>query len=130
MAVALTRWELDAGDPRREATRCRDAKAARRMLHLAPVLHHGEGLAGLRDRPHPGPAPRLTPEQRPSWRGSSSMGRTRSWTGWGAGGGPICGRWSPGASVSSCTSAGIVKVRRRLGVARLSVRPRHPSNQP
>jgi transposase len=88
MAVALTRLELDASALRREATRCRDAKAARRMLALALVLegasramaaqHAGmdrqtlrdwvhrdnaEGLAGLRDRPHPGPTPRLTPEQ-------------------------------------------------------------------
>jgi transposase len=88
MAVALTRLELDASDLRREATRCRDAKAARRMLALALVLegssreaaarhagmdrqtlrdwvhrYNAEGLAGLRDRPHPGPTPRLTPEQ-------------------------------------------------------------------
>ena len=88
MAVAVTRLELDASDLRREATRCRDAKAARRMLALALVLeghrartaarhagmdrqtlrdwvhrYNAEGLAGLRDRPHPGPTPRLTPEQ-------------------------------------------------------------------
>jgi transposase len=88
MAVAVTRLELDAGALRREATRCRDAKAARRMLALALILegasredaarhagmdrqtlrdwvhrYNAEGLAGLRDRPHPGPTPRLTPEQ-------------------------------------------------------------------
>ena len=88
MAVAVTRLELDASDLRRVATRCRDAKAARRMLALALVLeghareaaarhagmdrqtlrdwvhrYNAEGLAGLRDRPHPGPATRLTPEQ-------------------------------------------------------------------
>ena len=88
MAVAVRRLELDASDLRRVATRCRDAKAARRMLALALVLeghareaaarhagmdrqtlrdwvhrYNAEGLAGLRDRPHPGPAPRLTPEQ-------------------------------------------------------------------
>jgi transposase len=88
MAVAVTRLELDASDLRRVATRCRDAKAARRMLALALVLeghareaaarhagmdrqtlrdwvhrYNAEGLAGLRDRPHPGPASRLTPEQ-------------------------------------------------------------------
>lgn len=38
MAVALTRWELDASALRRAARRCRNAKAARRMLALAPVL--------------------------------------------------------------------------------------------
>jgi len=132
MAMALTRLELDPSALRREARRCRDAKAARRMLALAPReppprlppcgtddwrcrswswkaprarRRHGtpalgrhtppaavqtehrlrrcwtgrrcgrsrrdrrvhryntEGLAGLRDRPHPGPTPRLTPEQ-------------------------------------------------------------------
>src|ERR687883_775119 len=88
MAVAITRRELDAGGLRREAARCRDAKAARRMLALALVLEGGsreaaaraagmdrqtlrdwvhrynaEGLAGLRDRRRPGPRPRLTPEQ-------------------------------------------------------------------
>src|SRR5919202_3272571 len=88
MAVAITRRELDAGGLRREAGRCRDAKAARRMLALALVLegcsradaarHAGmdrqtlrdwvrryneEGLAGLHDRPRPGRRPRLTPEQ-------------------------------------------------------------------
>src|SRR5512134_4186723 len=88
MTVAVTRKEPGAAELRREAGRCRDAKAARRMLALALVLegssremaarHAGmdrqtlrdwvhrdnaEGLAGLRDRPHPGPPPRLTPEQ-------------------------------------------------------------------
>ena len=49
MAVAVTRPDLDAGDLRRQATRCRDAKAARRMLaltlrladHLKERLAHG-----------------------------------------------------------------------------------------
>ena len=43
MAVAVTRLELDASDLRRAATRCRDAKAARRMLALALVLTWGVG---------------------------------------------------------------------------------------
>jgi hypothetical protein len=38
MTVAITREELSASDLRREAARCRDAKAARRMLALALVL--------------------------------------------------------------------------------------------
>src|SRR5437868_3646399 len=88
MTVAVTRKELGAGELRREAGRCRDARAARRMLALALVLEGGsreaaaraagmdrqtlrdwvhrynaEGLAGLRDRRRPGPRPRLTPEQ-------------------------------------------------------------------
>src|SRR3954471_10347099 len=88
MTVAITRREPDAGELRREARRCRDARAARRMLALALVLegssraeaaraagmdrqalrdwvhrYNAEGLAGLRDRPRSGRRPRLTPEQ-------------------------------------------------------------------
>src|SRR6201989_1616557 len=88
VAVAVTRKEPGAVELRREAGRCRDARAARRMLALALVLegfsreeaarHAGmdrqtlrdwvhryneEGLAGLHDRPRPGRERRLTPEQ-------------------------------------------------------------------
>src|SRR5256885_9795755 len=88
MTVAVTRKELGAGELRREAGRCRDARAARRMLALALVLegssraeaaraagmdrqtlrdwvhrYNEEGLAGLSDRRRPGPRPRLSPEQ-------------------------------------------------------------------
>src|SRR3954451_13005441 len=88
MTGAITREGLDAGELRREAGRCRDARAARRMLALALVLegasreaaaryagmdrqtlrdwvhrYNAEGLAGLRDRPHSGPTPRPRPEQ-------------------------------------------------------------------
>ena len=79
MTVAITRRELGAGDLRREAGRCRDARAARRMLALALVLegcsraeaaraagmdrqtlrdwvhrYNADGVEGLRDRPRPG----------------------------------------------------------------------------
>jgi transposase len=88
MVVAITRQELDAEGLRREAGRCDSASAARRMLALALVLngasrneaaraagmdrqtlrdwvhrYNAEGLAGLRDRPHPGPSSRLSAEQ-------------------------------------------------------------------
>src|SRR4051812_26466252 len=88
MTVAVTREELGGVELRREAGRCRDARAARRMLALALVLGGGlgagaareagrdrqplrdwvhrydaEGLAGLSDRRRPGPRPRLSPEQ-------------------------------------------------------------------
>src|SRR3989440_9674409 len=88
MTVGITRHELGAGELRREAKRCRDAKAARRMLALALVLegasreeaaraagmdrqtlrdwvhrYNAEGLPGLSDRRRPGPRPRLTPGQ-------------------------------------------------------------------
>src|ERR671932_2370136 len=86
MTVAVTRKEPGAVEPRREAARCRDARAARRMLALALVLegssraeaaraagmgrqtlrdwvhrYDAEGLAGLGDRPRSGRRPRLTP---------------------------------------------------------------------
>src|SRR3954463_16398857 len=88
MTVAITRKEPGAGELRREAARCRDARAARRMLALALVLegssreeaaraagmdrqtlrdwvhrYNAEGLAGLGDRPRSGRKPRLTAGQ-------------------------------------------------------------------
>src|SRR3954465_2316943 len=79
MTIAITRHEPGAGELRREAARCRDARAARRMLALALVLdgmsreeaaraagtdrqtlrdrvhrYNAEGVEGLRDRPRPG----------------------------------------------------------------------------
>src|SRR3954471_14969873 len=88
MTVVVTRKEPGAAELRREAGRCRDARAARRMLALALVLegasreaaarcagmdrqtlrdwvhrYNAEGLAGLHDRRRPGPRPRLTPGQ-------------------------------------------------------------------
>src|SRR4051795_9252064 len=88
MTVGITRHELGAGELRREARRCRDGAASRRMLALALVLegasreeaarvagmdrqtlrdwvhrYNAEGLAGLRDRPRSGRRPRLSPEQ-------------------------------------------------------------------
>src|SRR5438045_2870800 len=88
MTVAVTRRELGAVELRREARRCRDTAASRRMLALALVLegssreeaaraagmdrqtlrdwvhrYNAEGPAGLRDRPRSGRKPRLTPGQ-------------------------------------------------------------------
>src|SRR4051795_11141436 len=88
MTIAITRHEPGAGELRREAARCRDARAARRMLALALVLegssreeaaraagmdrqtlrdwvhrYNAEGLAGLSDRPRSGRKPRLTAGQ-------------------------------------------------------------------
>ena len=62
MTIAITRQELGADGLRREAARCRDAKAARRMLALALVLegssreeaarHAGMDRQTLRDWVH------------------------------------------------------------------------------
>ena len=155
MAVALTRLELDAGDLRREAKHCRDAKVARRMLALALVLegssremaarHAGmerqtlrdwvhrynvEGLAGRRDRRHPGPTPRLTPEQLVELARIVEDGPDPEQDG--------VLRWRRvDLQVVLAKRFGVQlheraigKVLRRLGFARLSVRPKHPSGQP
>lgn len=155
MAVARTRLELDARALRREATRCRDAKAARRMLALALVLegvsreaaarhagmdrqtlrdwvhrYNAEGLAGLRDRPHPGPTPRLTPAQQaelvqivengpdPATEGVVRWRRVDLQA-------VLAERFGVQLHERSCG-----KLLRRLGFARLSVRPEHPKSEP
>jgi transposase len=151
MAVAITRRELDAGGLRREAGRCRDAKAARRMLALALVLEGGsreaaaraagmdrqtlrdwvhrynaEGLPGLRDRRRPGRKPRLTAEQEAELAAAVERGPDPDRDG--------VVRWRR-VDLRALIEArfavrlherSVGKVLRRLGFARLSVRPKHP----
>jgi len=151
MAVAITRRELDAGGPRREAGRCRDAKAARRMLALALVLEGGsreaaaraagmdrqtlrdwvhrynaEGLPGLRDRRRPGREPRLTAGQEAGLAAAVERGPDPDRDG--------VVRWRR-VDLQALIEArfavrlherSVGEVLRRLGFARLSVRPRHP----
>ena len=151
MTVAITRRELGAGDLRREAGRCRDARAARRMLALALVLegssreeaarHAGmdrqtlrdwvhryneEGLAGLHDRPRPGRKPRLTPEQEAELVTAVEQGPDPDRDG--------VVRWRR-VDLQALIEArfavrlherSVGKVLRRLGFSRVSVRPRHP----
>jgi transposase len=151
MTVAITRRELDTGGLRREAGRCRDARAARRMLALALVLggasraeaaraagmdrqtlrdwvhrSNEEGLAGLRDRRRPGPRPRLTPEQEAELVAAVERGPDPDRDG--------VVRWRRvdlKALIETRFAVrlherSVGKVLRRLGFARLSVRPRHP----
>ena len=151
MTIAITRREPGAGDLRREAARCRDAASSRRMLALALVLegssraeaarhagmdrqalrdwvhrYNAEGLAGLRDRPRSGRKPRLTPEQEAELATAVEHGPDPDRDG--------VVRWRRvdlqaliearfGARLHERTGG---KVLRRLGFARLSVRPRHP----
>jgi transposase len=151
MTVAVTRRELGAAELRREAGRCRDARAARRMLALALVLEGGsraeaaraagmdrqtlrdwvhryneEGLAGLRDRRRPGPRPRLTPEQAAELEGVVERGPDPDRDG--------VVRWRR-VDLRALIEArfavrlherSVGKVLRRLGFARLSVRAKHP----
>ena len=151
MTVGITRRELGAGDLRREAARCRDARAARRMLALALVLegssreeaarHAGmdrqtlrdrvhryneEGLAGLHDRPRPGRKPRLTPEQEAELATAVERGPDPDRDG--------VVRWRR-VDLRALIEARFAvrlhertvgKVLRRLGFSHVSVRPRHP----
>ena len=153
MTVAITRRELDAGGLRREAGRCRDARAARLMLALALVLEGGsraeaaraagmdrqtlrdwdwvhrynaEGLAGLHDRHRSGRKPRLTPEQEAELAAAVEQGPDPDRDG--------VVRWRR-VDLQALIEArfavrlherSVGKVLRRLGFARLSVRPRHP----
>jgi transposase len=155
VAVAITRTDLTAADLRRTASRCQDAKAARRMLALALVLegadrtaaaatcgmdrqtlrdwvhrYNAEGLAGLGNR---------SGGARPRRLDAGQMAELASWV-----------ETGPDPAVD-----GIVRWRRKdlerriadrfgvdmhertvgkylaaLGYRRLSVRPRHPKTDP
>src|SRR5215216_7690337 len=155
MTIAITRQALGADGLRREAARCRDAKAARRMLALALVLegssreeaarhagmdrqtlrdwvhrYNAGGLAGLRDRPRSGRKPRLTPEQGAELAAVVERGPDPNRDG--------VVRWRR-VDLRALIEArfavrlherSVGKVLRRLGFGRLSVRPRHPSSDP
>src|SRR3954462_3214204 len=151
MTGAGTRKELGAVELRREAGRCRDARAARRMLALALVLEGGsraeaaraagmdrqtlrdwgdrynaEGLAGLSDRRRPGPRPRLSPEQEAELVTAVEQGPDPDRDG--------VVRWRRvdlRALIETRFAVrlherSVGKVLRRLGFSRVSVRPRHP----
>src|SRR3954466_3988461 len=151
MTVAITRHEPGAGELRREAARCRDARAARRRLAPALVLegssreeaaraagmdrqtlrdwvhrYNAEGLAGLRDRPRSGRRPRLTPGQEAELAAAVERGPDPDRKG--------VVRWRRidlKALIETRFAVrlherSVGKVLRRLGFTRLSVRPKHP----
>jgi transposase len=155
MTVAITRDELSARDLRREAARCRDANAARRMLALALILeghsrdqaarhtgmdrqtlrdwvhrYNAQGLAGLRNRRHPGPKPRLTPEQLAELDKIVEQGPDPARDG--------VVRWRRvdlQALIKTrfevdLHERSVGKLLHRLGFTRLSVRPKHPASDP
>jgi transposase len=148
MTVAVTRKEPGAVELRREAKRCRDAKAARRMLALALVLEgssreeaaraagmdrqtlrdwvHRYNAEGLGDRRRPGPRPRLSPEQEAELATAVEQGPDPDRDG--------VVRWRR-VDLKALIEArfavrlherSVGKVLRRLGFTRLSVRPKHP----
>src|SRR5947209_243783 len=151
MTVAITRKEPGAVELRREAARCRDARAARRTRALALVLegssreeaaraagmdrqtlrdwvhrYDAEGLPGLRDRPRSRRRPRLTPEQEAELATAVERGPDPDRDG------VVRGRRVDLRALIEARFAvrlherPVGKVPRRLGFPRLSVRPKHP----
>jgi transposase len=151
MTIAITRRELSAVDLRREAVRCRDAAASRRMLALALVLegcsradaarhagmdrqtlrdwvhrYNAGGLPGLHDRHRSGRKPRLSPEQEAELVTAVEQGPDPDRDG--------VVRWRRVDLQALIETRFAIrlhertvgKVLRRLGSTRLSVRPRHP----
>src|SRR5690349_23825761 len=151
MTIAITRHELGAGELRREARRCRDAAASRRMRALALVLegsardeaaraagmdrqtlrdwvhrYNEEGLPGLHDRHRSGRKPRLAPEQEAELATTVEQGPDPDRDG--------VVRWRR-VDLQALIEArfavrlherSVGKVLRRLGFSRVPVRPRHP----
>lgn len=154
-AIAITREDHDAASLRRCAAESRDANAARRMLAIAMVLegatrrdaarlagmdrqtlvdwvhrYNADGLEGLSNRKPPGAAARLTDEQ---------MAKVAEWLETGPDpevDGVI--RWRRvdlAAKIKrelgvTLAERSMTEVLRRLGYRRLSVRPRHPAQDP
>jgi transposase len=155
MAVAITRTELSAAELRAAATRCKDAAAARRMLALALVMegasrteaarsagmdrqtlrdwvhrYNEAGLEGLSNQATRGRPPRkLTAEQEASFSAWVRQGPR-----------PESGlvRWRLidlrdkmakefGVQMHERT---VGKLMARLNFSRVSVRPRHPEQDP
>jgi transposase len=155
MTVAITRLDRSADDLRREASRCRDGAAARRMLALALVLegcsraeaarlcgmdrqtlrdwvhrYNAEGLAGLCDRPHVGRPACLTAEQMAELERLVEHGPDPEQDG--------VVRWRRidlQAVIADryevdLHERSVGKLLHRLRFARLSARPQHPQSDP
>lgn len=153
MAIEITRREMSAGELRDAAARSWDANATRRMLALALVLeghsrqdaarmcgmdrqtlrdwvhrYNAEGLAGLSNRPAPGPEPRLSADQEAEvaeWMESGPDLARDGVVRWRCR--DLQERIEREFQVSFHERT-IGKLLARLGFRRLSVRPRHPES--
>jgi transposase len=153
VAIEITRREMSAGELRDAAARSRDANATRRMLALALVLEghsrgdaaqmcgmdrqtlrdwvhrfNAEGIAGLSNRPAPGPEPRLSAEQEAEvaeWMESGPDLERDGVVRWRCR--DLQERIEREFQVSFHERT-IGKLLARLGFRRLSVRPRHPES--
>ena len=142
-ALAITRDDFTAADFREAARRSKDADSTRRMLALALVLegykrgeagnlcgmdrqtlrdwvlrYNAEGIGGLCNRMAGGPKPRLTPEQEALVADLVRKGPDPAVDG--------VVRWRRVDLAERSVGAML----RRLGFRRLSVRPRHPQQDP
>jgi putative transposase len=153
VAIEITRREMSAGELRDAAARSRDANATRRMLALALVLEghsrgdaaqmcgmdrqtlrdwvhrfNAEGIAGLSNRPAPGPEPRLSADQEAEvveWMESGPDLERDGVVRWRCR--DLQERIEREFQVSFHERT-IGKLLARLGFRRLSVRPRHPES--
>jgi transposase len=144
-AVAIIRADLTATGLRQAAACSNDANAARRMLGLALVLegytrgkaarlcgidrqtlrdrvirYNAKGIAGLSDRTSPGPKPRLTPK-----REATVAELVRK--------GPDLAKLARVIKTQfnvTLAERSVGAMPHRLGFRRLSVRPRHPQQDP
>jgi transposase len=153
VAIEITRREMSPGELRDAAARSRDANATRRMLALALVLeghsredaahmcgmdrqtlrdwvhrYNAEGIAGLCNRPAPGPEPRLSADQEAEvaeWMESGPDLERDGVVRWRCR--DLQERIEREFQVSFHERT-IGKLLARLGFRRLSVRPRHPES--
>jgi len=153
VAIEITRREMSPGALRDVAARSRDANATRRMLALALVLeghsrqdaaqmcgmdrqtlrdwvhrYNAEGIAGLSNRPAPGPEPRLSADQEAEvaeWIESGPDLERDGVVRWRCR--DLRERIEREFQVSFHERT-IGKLLARLGFRRLSVRPQHPES--
>ena len=124
LALALVLEGASREDAARHAGM--DRQTLRDWVHR----YNTEGLAGLRDRPHLGPTPRLTPEQLAELAQTVEDGPDPATDG--------VVRWRrvdlqaliKARFAVALHERSVGKLLRRLGFARLSVRPQHPSSDP
>jgi transposase len=156
MATAVkVRTDFSAAELRRVAAASKHANQSRRLLSIAAVLdgmsraaaariggmdrqtlrdwvhrYNAEGLAGLHDRPRPGPRPRLTPEQLQKFEKVVEEGPDPVRDGVVRWRRVDLQAWIKAQFGLELHERSVGKLLRRQGFVRLSVRPHHPSSDP
>jgi len=112
------------GMTRAEAARL--AGMERQALRDAVVRYNAEGLAGLRDRPKPGRAPRLTAGEQATLRAVVLRGPDPACDGGGDWTLPMLCRWIRDRFGKAMHPDSLSRVVRRLDLSRQKTRPLHP----